>query len=84
MATVFNLADVLKLIIDRFNNGALTQHQFIEERHQLVLHVLFQLRDEFDTLFKQIVKELLRDVSFIAAELAKEAFCQVPYRFTIV
>src|SRR5947209_8137645 len=38
MTRVLNLRDILQLIVDRFNDGSLPEHDLIEHRQQLVLH----------------------------------------------
>ena len=50
MARVFDLRLVLELIVDGFDNVALAQQQFVDQRQQPVLHVGFDGRDELQPL----------------------------------
>ena len=40
---VFNLGYVLQLVVDRFNQGAFSQQDFVRYVHQGVLHVVLHL-----------------------------------------
>ena len=53
MSRVLNLLRVLKLVVDGFNNGSLSEHQLIPERKQLVLHVPAHTSDQRDALLEE-------------------------------
>ena len=59
MARVLNLRDVLQLVVDGLNNKAFAQQAFIQQGHQLVLHVAPHTGDELNILLQQLPKKLL-------------------------
>ncbi len=63
MACMLNLGDIFQLVIDGLNNGSLTQHQLIEDIHQLVFHVLANLGYKLYIIIEQKVKQGLRDIT---------------------
>ena len=70
---MFDLADVFELVVDRFNQGPLSQEDLVDEGKQLGLHVLAELGDEFDPLGSQGLEEFLGDVATVAEELSGES-----------
>ena len=77
MPGVLNLGDVLELINDRFDDGALSQQQVFRQRHQAVLHVRAQLGYQANTEgIQQELKEWLGDIAFIAKQSAEQVFDQ--------
>ena len=44
--SVFNLADVLELVVHAFDQRPLPEQQLVEERHQFVFHVALQLGNQ--------------------------------------
>ncbi len=50
MARMFNLRNILKLVIDGFNDRALARQQFVFEQDQAVLHVFANHGDELDVV----------------------------------
>ena len=46
VASMFDLGNVLELIDHRLNNGPLAQQDLVDQVHQAVLHVGFDLGDE--------------------------------------
>ena len=76
MARVFNLGDVFELVIDRFTDAAFAQQQLVKLRHQPFLHALLEFRDELHAVGEKLLKERLRNIAFVAEELAKEMFDQ--------
>ena len=74
MACMLNLGDIFQLVIDGLNNGSLTQHQLIEDGHQLVFHVLANLGYNLYIIIEQKVKQGLRDITFVSEELPKQSF----------
>lgn len=43
---VFNLADILEVIVDRLDQSSLAEQELVCQGEQPVLHVLAQLRDQ--------------------------------------
>ena len=59
MARVFNLADVLQLVVDGLYDGAFAQKDFFPHAHQLVLHVAFDTRDKVYPVIPKGLKQML-------------------------
>ena len=53
MSAVFNLLGVLQLVIDGFNDAASSEHEFIPQTHQVVLHVSSNASDEGNALLQE-------------------------------
>ena len=75
---MLNLTDILQLVIDSFNNGALSEHDLVVEIHQRVLHVLPDLRHQMHVIHKEHLKEILADVSPVGKQLSEELPREVP------
>jgi len=69
---VLDLTDVLKLIVDRFNQGSLPKENLVDQVEQPGLHVLAELGDQFDSLNPMGFEEFAAEVDAIAKELAEE------------
>lgn len=52
MSSVFDLLGIFELIVDGLDDGSLSQHQFIPEAHQMILHVASNACDEMNTLLE--------------------------------
>lgn len=72
MTGVLDLALILENVIDRFDQGTLAQQGFIEQRHQLVFHVLFDFRDQLQAVLPQLVEQRLGNVTLVAEQFARE------------
>lgn len=70
MTGVLDLALILENVIDRLNERALAQQDFVEQIHQLVLHVLFDFGDQLKTVFPELLEQRLRNVPFVAKQFA--------------
>ena len=57
MARMLNLRNVLELVIDSFDDGTLTQEQFVGHEHQLVFHIGFEFGDELNALLHELFKQ---------------------------
>src|SRR5262249_23733805 len=74
MAGVFDLADVLELVIHALDDGTFAQEQFVGGVEQACAHVLAQFGDEDEALLREeLLGECLGDVAAVAKELAEEA-----------
>ena len=56
MSRMGNLGDVLELVVDGLNNRAFAQEELIHQRHQAVVHILADGRDELKTLAKELLE----------------------------
>ena len=73
MARMFNLGDVLELVVDGLHDSALAQQQNVMTVQQAPLHVAAGKGDQMHVaLLKQLGHEPLTDVAFVAHELAEE------------
>ena len=63
---VFDLRDVLELIIDRFYDGTLPEHKLVREVHDLVFHVGAQLGDQLNATLEQLSEQRLCDVASVS------------------
>ena len=58
MTCVLDLADVLELVVDGFDQRSFAQQEFIDHRHQLVLHILFELGDQLQAALIKLLGKL--------------------------
>jgi len=84
MAGVFNLANVLELVVNRFNQCPLAQQNLIDELDQAVFHVLLRLGNELQAALIQLLEQGLRDIATVAKQLAQQILSQIRYRFAVV
>lgn len=85
MTRVLDLADVLELVHDRFDNRPFAQEKLITQRQQPVAHILAQLGDQPQSmLHEERFGQGLRDVAFVGEELAKEATDEAGQRGAVV
>ncbi len=59
MPSMLDLRNVFQLVVDRLDDGALSRHDFVEHRHQLILHGCFQLGDELHIIGEERLEQLL-------------------------
>src|SRR5690242_19400353 len=80
MARVLDLRNVLELIDDRLDNRSFAQKQLVKQRQLSSLHVLTTCCDQLDTeLLVQLLEQPLRQIAFIADQLAKQALGKLRY-----
>lgn len=85
MARMLNLADILELIVDRFDQRPFAQEQLISQIQDLAVHVLTQLGDQMHpVLHQELLSQGLGDVAFVAKEFAEEAANQAGNRPTVI
>lgn len=84
MARMFDLADVLELIIDGLDQRAFSQQKLIQNRHQFVFHILLQLGDELHALLVEKIEQGLRNIAAISEQFAKQSLAQFRNWFAIV
>ena len=54
---MFYLRDILRFIVDRFNQGSLPQQNLIGYAHQRVLHIVLYLGDKLYAIKKEVLKQ---------------------------
>ncbi len=85
MPRVFNLRNVLKLINDGFDNGPLSQQQFVAQRHQAIFHVAFEFGDQLNPKgLPQLFQEGLGHIAAIGKDLVEQWLDQLGYRLAVI
>lgn len=56
---MYNLGNILKHIVYRLNDVSLSKHHLVVERHELVLHVRSESRNQMYSILKQEIKQFL-------------------------
>ena len=72
MTRMFDLRDILQLVIDGLDDGAATEQQLVGERHEPVRHILANSRNEFQATLEEGEKELVRQIALVGEELTKQ------------
>ena len=52
MSGVYELSHIFKFIIDGLNHRPFSQHKLVVKRHELILHVASETRNEVQTITK--------------------------------
>ena len=68
MSGVFNLCDILQLIIDRLYQGSFSEQDFVHYAHQRVLYVIFHFGYQLYAIKKEILEQGLPDIPLVRAE----------------
>ena len=76
MAGVYQLCHIFEFVVYCLNDRPFAQQYLVIQRHQLVLHIALQPRHQVDTVVKQAVEQLLRDVSFVCEQLSENVVTQ--------
>ena len=77
MSGMLNVTDIFQEIIDRLNDSALSEQDFVGKIHQHILHVLFELGKQRNAFVKEVMKQLGRQIALVAKQLAEQIFGQV-------
>ena len=72
MSGMFDLRNVLQLVVDGFDDCAFSEQQFVDPGHQAVLHILANASHQLNIFLKQLGEQVLRDIASVCKELAKE------------
>ena len=81
---MFNLADVLQLIIDGLDQDALPQEQFVPETQQPILHVLADFGEECQSWVAQDVMQGLGDIASVTKKLSTKAGSEALDRLAVI
>ena len=68
MSGVFNLCDILQLIIERLYQGAFSEQDFVRYAHQRVLHVILHFGYQLYAIKKEILEQGLPDILLVCVE----------------
>src|SRR3990172_3038148 len=63
---------------------AVAQENLVQQGHEFVLHVAFELGDELDVLVKEGLKEQFGDVPSVSKELAPESFNEFRHGYSVI
>jgi hypothetical protein len=73
MARIFDLRDILELVVNRLNNRALTRQELVMEAHQFIFHISTSFGKKLNAqLFLELGCQLLRNIALIAKDFAKQ------------
>lgn len=82
---MFDLTNILQSIVYTFDNTAFSQHDFVENAHQFILHVSFDFGNELHSAMKELLENrLLYQIAFIAVQLAEELLAKCKQQVCIV
>lgn len=72
VAGVFDLAHILELVVDRFDQRTLAQQDLLLQAHELIGHVFPYICDQFQPACIKFVKHFFADVAFVAEKFAPQ------------
>ena len=81
---MLDLADVLELIDDRFDEGTLSQQHLVQQWHQAVFHVALDAGDQAHAAKIQSLEEFLADVTLVAKKFAEQVLRQCLDGFAVI
>ena len=81
---MLDLLDVLELIMNGFDEGALTQQELIDQRHPFVLHVFTDLGHEVQTPFPEFLEQSLADIPSITDQFPGKSLGQLWNRRAVI
>jgi len=85
VTSVLDLRNVFKLVDHAFNNSSFSEQEFVDQRHQAVLHVLPEFCNELEVKsLQKLLKQSLGNVPTICDQLAKQPFAQLRHGFSVV
>ena len=74
---MFNVADILELVVDGFNERPFPQQDFVVQVHERVLHVLLEFGHKVYVVNEKPFEKLLAYVSPVGKNLAEEPLRKV-------
>ena len=81
---MFDLGNVFQLVVHRFNQGTLSQQDFVHQRHEAVFHVPTQGCNELNAMLPQRMEQTGRNVTLVAEELSGQSASQGWDRLSVV
>ncbi len=81
---MFNLAHVLELVVNRFNERPFAEQNLVDELDQAVFPVFLRLGDELESPFVQLFKQGLRDITTVAEQFAQQVLGHVRHRLAVI
>ena len=86
MPCVFNLTDILELIVDSLDDSSLSEQYFVVEVHERVLHVPPDFGHQMYVVHEEHLKKVLADVPPVGKEFPEESLrkLSVLQRFPVI
>lgn len=81
---MLDLLLILQLVVDGLDDASSSEHQFVHEREQSVLHVPLDARDELGSLPPECRKQILGDIPSVTEKFAMEPFGQLGHGLDVV
>ena len=72
MPGMFDLCNILQLVIDRFNQGPFSEQNLVSNTHQGVLHIVFNFSDKLYTIKEKVLKQSLADISLVCTQFSSD------------
>ena len=69
---VHQLRHILEHVVDGLNHAALSQHDFVVNGHESVLHVALDAGDDVHPFVPKLAEERVRDIAFVRVKLAED------------
>lgn len=85
MSRMFNLRNILELVNDGLDNGAVAGEQLVTQAHQAVLHMAFRLGKELNAVgLKKGLSQWMRDIAPVGKDFAEQVLEQLRHGFTVI
>lgn len=86
MPGVFNLGHILEFVIDGLDQRSFPQEDLVRDGHDLPLHVVLELGNQLNAIYKEFGEEVLADVPFVSHQLSEDLLDEglVPQRLPII
>ena len=83
---MFNLSHVLQFVINRLNDGPFPEQNLVRDTHQRVLHLVFELGYQLDTVDEEFTEQVFTNVAPIGYNLAIQFLSETLYleRITVI
>ncbi len=72
MPGVFNLGHILEFVIDGLDQRSFPQENLVRDGHDLPLHVVLELGNQLNAIYKEFGEEILADVPFVSLQFSED------------
>ncbi len=62
---MFNLCNILQIVINRFNQDPFSEQNLVNDTHQGVSHIVFNLSEKLYTIKEKVLKQSLANISLV-------------------
>ena len=86
MPGVFNLGHIFEFVIDGLDQRSFPQENLVRDGHDLPLHVVLELGNQLNAIYKEFGEEILADVPFVSHQFSEDLLDEglVPQRLPII